>query len=281
MNTFYGLLGQSLSHSMSPVIHQTILDILGIPGSYHLFEVEKEQLPDALSGLKVLGAVGVNVTIPHKTEVMQYLDAISPEAAAIGSVNSISFKDDKTTGYNTDFFGFGMLLERHGVKVDGMEALVLGYGGAAKAVIRFLLDSGVKNITIALRNNQGNSIDVTTDEAYKISTVGYDQLMDQKAGDIIINCTPCGMYPHIDESPVSDNVLSKYHTAVDIIYNPIETLFLRKSRKAGLRAVNGLYMLVSQAVAAQEIWNGVRLSKEEVEKIYNTVFEYMMKKTGV
>ncbi len=278
MSTLYGLLGQSLTHSISPEIHQAVFDKLGISAHYHLFEVELNKLQDAVKGFKAIGAAGINVTIPYKIEVMQYLDKLSPEAEAIGSVNCIAFVNNETVGYNTDYFGFGMLLERYGIKTEGMKATVLGYGGAAKTAISFLLDHGAESIVVAARNVSSNTLVVAEKDSDKVSLVDYNQLMLHTNRDLIINCTPCGMYPNIDEVPVSISILKNYNTAIDIIYNPLETLFLRHAKEAGLKTVNGLYMLVSQAVAAQEIWNGILLTQADVDQIYNLVAEYLLQK---
>lgn len=277
MKSFYGLLGESLGHSVSPVIHRYIFEILGISAHYHLFEIEKCNLNVAVEGLKTLGASGVNVTIPYKTEIMQYLDSISPEAASIGAVNTIAFRSKSTEGYNTDYYGFGMLLERYGIRTDGIQALVLGYGGGAKAVIRFLLDHEVKGITVAVRNTHSSAVSDINTNSDNILFVDYQELPQHRGGDLVINCTPCGMYPDIDKTPVSVDIIKKYHTAIDLIYNPEQTMFLKHAATAGLKAVNGLYMLVGQAAAAQEIWNNVRLGKEDIDKVYNKISEHMRK----
>lgn len=276
MSTLYGLLGQSLRHSISPRIHQAVFDRLGMSAYYHLFEVEIDNLQDVVKGLKAVGAAGVNVTIPYKIEVIQCLDRLSPEAAAIGSVNCIAFDNHETVGYNTDYFGFGMLLERHGIRTDGMKATVLGYGGAAKTIISFLLDHGAESIVVASRNVSSNTLIVAEKDSNRVRMVDYNQLLLLTDRDLIINCTPCGMYPNIDEVPVPVNIIKNYNTAVDIIYNPIETLFLRHAREEGLNTVNGLYMLVSQAVAAQEIWNGIHLDQTDIEQIYKLMAEYLL-----
>lgn len=277
MSTLYGLLGESLGHSLSPIIHKEIFDFLGIQAYYHLFEVERGKLGAAVTGLKVLGAAGVNVTIPYKSEVMQYLDHITPEAASIGSVNTISFNKSVATGSNTDYYGFGKLLERYSVETEGADILVLGHGGGAKAVIKYLLDHGAKSITVAVRNTslingaQGATL------SDRLVFTSFESLSEQNKGDLIVNCTPCGMYPRIMEMPVASEILKGYKTAVDLIYNPQKTMFLKCSEEAGLKAVNGLYMLVGQAVAAQELWNNVQLCQKDVDRVYDMASAYLQK----
>ncbi|HYF75045.1 MAG TPA: shikimate dehydrogenase [Candidatus Nitrosocosmicus sp.] len=277
MSNLYGLIGQSLTHSLSPVIHQAIFNIIDLPAHYHLFEVQKEQLRTTLAGLRIQGAVGVNVTIPYKTEIMKYLDEVSPEALAIGSVNTITFAEHKTVGSNTDYYGFGMLLARYGICTNHNKALVLGYGGAAKAVIRYLLDHGADSVTVAVRNLPDFKGSTNPQEVGRITFVQYPDLHLQNNGDLVVNCTPCGMYPNIGEAPVETDVLSKYKYAVDLIYNPMETIFLQKSKGLGLKTVNGLYMLVSQAVAAHEIWGLTKLNHRDIENIYSIVFDHLKK----
>lgn len=268
MNTLYGLLGEKLGHSMSPAIHASIFKELKMDAYYHLFEVKKENLREAIYGLKALGAKGVNVTIPYKVPIMDYLDYISQEAIEIGSVNTIVFKGDKTWGYNTDYYGFGRMLEKNNITIAGKNAVVLGSGGSAKGVLQYLLDNGIKSIVVASREVSKLK---EMDYYKRFSLMSYNDLKQLKDFDIIINCTPNGMYPNIDSSPVDEAILHNFSAAVDLIYNPKQTLFLKYADKVGIKAVNGLYMLVAQAVAAEELWNNVKISKEITDNIYNSL----------
>jgi len=174
-----------------------------------------------IESLKILGVKGANVTIPYKEDVINQLDYISPEAKAIGAVNTILIKNGKALGYNTDYYGFGKMLKRECVQIQGKSCFVLGAGGAAKAVAQFLKDSCGK-VTIVSRDVESaqNSF-----EEYNI--IDYKELESIAQGDIIVNTTPCGMYPKIETIAVSDTVLRKFNTAVDIVYNPLETVFLK------------------------------------------------------
>lgn len=271
MNTLFGLLGQSLVHSISPTIHKMIFDQMNISACYHLFEVEERKLGDAVKGLMAIGSAGVNVTIPYKTRVIDYIDKLSTEAKAIGSVNCISFDKHGTVGYNTDYFGFGMMLGKYNIELSGRNATVLGNGGVAKTVIRYLVDHGIGNIVVVTRSIPSNDLLVKLENLKKVKIIDYSQLSMVAEGDLIINCTPCGMYPHIDETPVADHTLGNFDIAIDIIYNPPETMFLKQAREAGLMTLNGLYMLVSQAVAAQKIWNGMQFSQSKVDQIFHAI----------
>ena len=148
---FYGLIGKKLPHSLSPKIHNTLFKALEIEGAYKLFEVEKENLGKTIDSLKLLKIKGVNVTIPYKQDVMEYVDFISEEAKKIGAVNTIYLNNGKLYGYNTDYFGFGTIIKNHDVKVKDNIAMVLGNGGAAKSIITFLLDEGIKKIYLVSR----------------------------------------------------------------------------------------------------------------------------------
>lgn len=264
--SLYGLIGEKLKHSFSPNIHKMIFEELSIKGYYHLFELKKEDLKTALYGLKVLGSKGVNVTIPYKVDIMEYLDCISDEAKKIEAVNTICFKDHKTIGYNTDYYGFGMMLEKNNVDVKNKKAVVLGTGGASKAVIQYLVDNKIKEVSIVSRDIY------KAREKYKgFQLIEYNQIKDLEGYSLIINCTPCGMYPNIKNSPVNRENLGMFETAVDLVYNPQETLFLRYAKEEGLKAINGLYMLVGQAVKAEELWNDIKIDSSICDRIYEKI----------
>ncbi len=267
MKRLYGLLGEKLSHSLSPQIHDFIFQHLDIDGAYFLFPVEAEELGGALQGLKLLGAAGVNVTIPYKTAVMPFLDEIAPEAKTIGAVNTIVFQNKHTKGYNTDYQGFGLLLERCGIGVAGKKAVILGTGGSAKMAACYLRDQGAAEIHQVTRG--GGSC---TDFPF----LSYDELSCSKGADILINCTPVGMFPQIDVSPVERELLSRFGTVVDLIYNPFETKLLREAREQGLKTCNGLPMLVGQAVFAQEFWQERKIGLSILEPLQRLLMEHFV-----
>lgn len=266
MKNVYGLIGEKLGHSFSPQIHNEIFRKLGIEGEYKLFELRENELQAAVKQFRDQGIKGLNVTVPYKIKIMDYLDEISAEAERIGAVNTISLANGVLTGYNTDYAGFGMSLTRSRIEVKGKSAAVLGTGGASKAVVQYLLDNGAGNIVYVSRNPHN----AACRSKYPLKTIGYDEINGLK-GDIIINCTPCGMYPKIAETPVPADVFEGFNAAVDLIYNPEETVFLKQAKEKGLKTVNGLYMLVGQAVAAEEIWNGIKLSEAQVDEIYQCI----------
>lgn len=263
MEKLYGLIGERLGHTYSPLIHREILKETGIKGHYGLFQVERCNLKYAVSGLKALSYNGVNVTIPYKTEIIKYLDNLSAEAEKIGAVNVINIdKSGISTGYNTDYHGFGMMLDNANIKIKNEGAVILGTGGASKAVIQYLKDNGAGDILLVTRD-----IDTAAKKYpdYRITT--YNDLNRLKDYSIIINSTPVGMYPNIDFSPVDSKYLKGFSYAIDLIYNPSQTLFLKLAAEEGLKTINGLYMLIAQAVKSQEIWNDINIPLKIIDAI--------------
>ena len=244
----FGLLGAKLVHSLSPQIHQEVFRQLGITATYELIEVSAKNLPDKVKELQKTYR-GLNVTIPHKVAVMDSLDYIAAEARAIGAVNTILFKDGRVSGFNTDYFGFARLLEHNGLVPKGKDVCVLGTGGASRAILQCVTDMQAHNITVISRAVENTPEDIRAN--YTVKTYGD---LSTQGGDLLINCTPVGMFPNMEASPVDGVVMECFAAAVDIIYNPAETKFMKLARQQGKTAVNGLFMLVAQAVAADEIW---------------------------
>lgn len=262
----FGLIGEKLSHSLSPIIHNYLYQFLNIEASYSLYQVKPDLLESSVQGIRALGLHGVNVTIPYKITIMQYLDFISLEAQRIGSVNTIYNDGNNLNGYNTDYIGFGKMLARYQLDVVGKKAVVLGSGGAAKAIISYLEDMGISRIFIVTRelNNDSNIRNHTL--------ITYKKLDLIDRADLLINCTPVGMHPNINSAPINLSQLSKFNAVVDLIYNPFYTLLLQQAKSIEIPAYNGLYMLVSQAAAAVEIWNDIKISDD----IVNTVYERLL-----
>ncbi|KHD35917.1 chorismate mutase [Clostridium acetobutylicum] len=265
--SIYGLIGEKLGHSYSSYIHKLIFEKVGIKGIYNLFEVPKEKLKESVDTFKIIKCGGLNVTIPYKVEVMKELYEISEKARKIGAVNTLKFSRKGISGFNTDYIGFGKMLSKFRVEIKNNICVVLGSGGAARAVLQYLKDNFAKDIYVVTRNPE------KTSEIYgEFKVISYDELSNLK-GDVIINCTPKGMYPKEGESPVDKEVVAKFSSAVDLIYNPVETLFLKYARESGVKAVNGLYMLVSQAAASEEIWNDISIDESIVDEIFEVLEE--------
>ncbi len=262
----YGLIGEKLGHSLSPEIHTKLFQLLNIKGSYGIFEISREHLHNAVNSLKTLNIKGCNVTIPYKEEIMKQLDEISPKGKNIGAINTIYIKDGKALGDNTDYYGFGLMLQRFNVEVKNKVAVVLGAGGAAKAVIEYLLDNEASEIILVSRDKAATEKKFPT-----LKVMNYEELKSLNSGHVIINTTPCGMYPNVGVSAVDKAVIAKFKVAVDLIFNPDKPLFLEWAEELGLQSINGLYMLVGQAIKAEELWNEIEIPNHITEEIYNYV----------
>ena len=240
---FFGLLGEKLSHSLSPEIHETILDNINKNGAYKLFEIEKDKLGEFVASVKLLKIKGFNVTIPHKQAIMPLLAEISEEAQAIGAVNCVKVcEDGRLVGYNTDVIGIRKSLE--GVELQGRKALVLGTGGASKAVQYILRKGGAEILVVSRSKGAAN--------------LTYEELSEELIREcrLIVNTTPLGMFPKVDSAPeLPYSALSSEHTLFDCVYNPRQTKFLQLGAAQGARTIDGLTMFYAQAEASWEIWN--------------------------
>ncbi|SEF81513.1 shikimate dehydrogenase [Caloramator fervidus] len=268
MNNIFGLLGKKLSHSKSPEIHFAILNELKIKGGYYIFEVDEINLKKAFEAFKVLKVKGINVTIPYKIKVMEFLDDLSYEARLIGSVNTIKFKDGYAIGYNTDYYGFKYSLERYGIEGKNKTVCVLGSGGAARSVIQVFKDLNAREIVVVTRQKNGKVID-------GVKVIDYEDVSSFKGADILVNCTPLGMYPDVNFSPLDKKDIIKFEKVFDLIYNPSETLLMKYAKEFNIPCYNGFYMLLLQAIKSQEIWNEIYISDEFVDRIIKNVNIYV------
>lgn len=267
MSDVYGLIGKKLSHSFSPKIHSLLLERMGLEGSYNLYEIEEEKLKESFLSLKGIGVKGLNVTIPYKVKIINYLDKLSDEAVKIRAVNTIQFLNGEALGYNTDYFGFKLTVEKYGVKVKNTRVLILGTGGAARVVYHYLVDSGASEVAFCSRDIK--NVKMNND----VKIISYSDIKYEKDFDVLINCTPCGMYPDTGVSPIAEGEIQKFSTIIDLIYNPMETLLIKYGKERGLKTINGLYMLVAQAYASQCIWNLRKITVND--KIIDNIVEIM------
>lgn len=241
--TKYGLIGYPLSHSFSKKYFTEKFERESIQDHvYELFPIESiGELPNLLKAETALK--GLNITIPYKEQVISYLDEQSDVVKAIQACNCICIRDGKLIGYNTDVLGFEKTLERQ-LKVSHKHALVLGTGGAAKAVHYVLQKKGIDYLEVSRAKREGN--------------ITYNEL-DEKlmaSHTLIVNTTPLGMYPNLDESPsIPYHLLNEHHYLYDLVYNPAKTKFLVEGERRGAQIENGADMLVIQAEASWDIWN--------------------------
>ena len=247
----YGLIGEKLSHSFSKEIHAKLFDY-----EYELCEIAAQNLADFL---KSRNFKAINVTIPYKQSVMEHLDFISDAAQQIGAVNTIVNRDGKLYGYNTDFIGMRGLILKNGIEIAGKKVLILGTGGTSKTAAAVCKNLGAKSIFRVSRKAEGECISYD---------VAYSRHSDC---DVLINTTPCGMYPNIDSAAVDIERFNNLSGVVDAVYNPICSLLVTNAKRIGIRAVGGLYMLVLQAAAAAEFFIGQKVSEEKVDIVYSQI----------
>jgi shikimate dehydrogenase len=215
--------------------------------------------------MKARGFKAINVTIPYKCDVIPYLDEMDSNAKSIGAVNTIVNKEGKLIGHNTDFSGFLYMVEHHKVTIEGKKILVIGNGGASKAVIAVLNHLQAKEIII-IDIVSGPGV-ITKEEAVKNHT----------DVEVIINTSPVGMYPNVDQSPIDLTLFPHCKAVLDIIYNPLQTKLTKQASELGMQAVNGLEMLVGQAKYAVEFFLDKSIDDDVIDPIYNQIMTDMMK----
>ncbi len=265
MEKYLGVIGDPIHHSLSPLMHNRALEKQELEYIYLPFRVVVKDLAEGIKGLKALQFVGVNVTIPHKVAIISHLDEISKEADLIGAVNTIHLKDGNLIGYNTDGIGFlRSLKEEGGVEPGGAKILILGAGGASRAVVIQLGLAGAEEIVIANRTFiKGEMLAKECNQKIKNTiyrAISFEpQVLKQEveSAEIIINATPIGM-ASVDEKelPFEVDWFKPSHLVADLVYRPLETPFLKIAKKAGARTLSGVGMLVYQGAEAYKIWTG-------------------------
>lgn len=263
----YCVIGEKLTHSMSPQIHKRYFDYYKQDSTYVITQIPMEDMLGDCSGL-FKEYDGFNVTVPYKEKVLKYLQGTSDEAKEIGAVNTVVNQGGDMYGFNTDPFGFESLLIHNDVAIKDKVFVVLGSGGASKSVCYILKKRGAKKVIVVTRKD-------TSEEGY----MTYSALESFK-GDVLVNTTPVGMYPNVDNCPVSENAIANFDTVVDIVYNPVYTELLKAAVRLGKKAVGGLYMLVAQAMKSQEIWQKKITDKELYVDIYNALMKEYFQKNG-
>lgn len=239
-----GLLGENLSHSYSPQIHSFFGDY-----AYTLMERKREEVE---AFMKEKAFDGINVTIPYKKTVISYMDALSETARRLGSVNTVVKRRDGTLfGHNTDYYGFSYMMEKAGISPEGKKAVVLGSGGASATVCAVLRDKGAKEVVVISRSGADN----------------YENISRHYDGEILVNTTPVGMYPHVGTSPVNLEAFIRCSGVLDLIYNPDKTALLLDAERLGIPYANGLSMLVAQAKESAEYFGGKRLEDGLVDHV--------------
>jgi shikimate dehydrogenase len=268
------VLGHPIGHSLSPAMQNAALRQMGLDGVYVAFDVPPEGLADAVRGLRALGVEGVNCTIPHKEALLPLLDEVSEEAALIGAVNTLVFRDGRMIGYNTDAPGFLAALRAAGAEPKGRRVVVLGAGGSARAVVVSLIGAEAQ-VTVATRT-EARARELAADLGSKLGRVTLETVGTEaeslgpavRRADILVNTTSVGMSPHPDAMPeVPVEALGPGLFVYDLIYNPLETRLLRTARERGARGTHGAGMLAHQGALALELWTGVPAPVELMEQV--------------
>ncbi|MBE5950032.1 MAG: shikimate dehydrogenase [Lachnospiraceae bacterium] len=252
----YGLIGEKLGHSYSKLIHEKLADY-----TYDLIPLSKEDFTVFMENREF---EAINVTIPYKQAVLPYLDELSDSAKAIGAVNAIINKNGKLYGYNTDYLGFLYTLRQNNIKVSGQKVLIIGNGGAAKAVTAALRSlSPAELITVKYKEEPG--------------TVTYEQAARfHSDASLIVNTSPIGMYPNADAAPMDLSPYIHLEAVVDLIYNPSMTKLLAQAESMGIKAVNGMGMLVAQAKYAVELFLDTEISDDVILPIVQDLFNFKL-----
>ena len=266
-----GVIGDPIEHTGSPAIHNLLAEKMGDNIVYVPFRVKEKRLEEAVEGAYALGIEGLNVTVPHKVEVMQYVTELDDGALEIGAVNTLARVRGGYKGYNTDFSGFMRELDNADIQVNGHDVIVLGAGGAAKAVVYALGKLGAKQIYVLNRSRE--KAEHIFGKSGNVSILGFSD-WEKIPGEehICIQCTSVGLAPDSDACVIEDEgFYEKIQSAVDLIYKPKETAFMKKVAAHGGRAYNGLRMLVYQAVSSYEFFMKKEVPGEIVEELYNEI----------
>jgi len=279
-----GVIGNPVAHTMSPAIHNTVAHEMGHNLVYTAFHVESGKLEAAVKGAHALNILGINVTVPYKSDVIPFLVGIDPLAEKIGAVNTLVRTEGGYKGYNTDMPGLYRAMQEDGVKLAGEELLILGAGGVARAVAMMAATYGVTSITILNRTvEKAESIAEEIRENFPLVTIAAMPLQDYRKLPrekyVTIQATNVGMYPRVDEVLLADSAFyKKVKVGYDLVFNPATTRFMECVREAGAPAYGGLKMLLYQGIIAYELWNGdsgCRVPEDVVRHAYENMKKAM------
>lgn len=275
-----GLIGNPVEHTLSPVIHNTLAQRLEHNMVYVPFRVEEGRVAEAVKGAYALNLLGMNVTVPYKSEVIGSLKEIDPLAENIGAVNTLVRTEGGYKGYNTDMEGLYRAMESEGIRIKGEDIILLGAGGAARAVAYLCASKGAA--TVYMLNRTINKAQAVAGEVNRVTGAevivpmaldDYGKLPDRQF--LAIQGTSVGLYPNVEDVVIADREFyQKIHTGFDLIYSPWDTKFMQLVRENGGNAYNGLKMLLYQGIIAYELWNDVRVSEEDAMIVYDKMKEH-------
>lgn len=275
----YGLLGFPLKHTMSPPIHQRLFELEGVSDfDYTLKEYSPEELEGKISD--VLALDGFNITIPHKVEIIKYIDELADSAKRYNSVNCVAHKDGKYIGYNTDCDGFLRSLEAAGAGLDG-KVLQCGCGGVGRMIAIEAVRHGAE-LTVSVPEGFEDTVEPVKEYARAngfsddIKVVHPNEISGKF--DLLINASPVGMFPKVENCPVSEDVIKNCGFVFDVIYNPERTKLMQTAESFGIKTCGGMAMLVWQAVVAHEIWSGAKYNDSDIAKLISDMHKLMAEK---
>lgn len=272
-----GLIGNPVEHSISPLIHNSIAEIMGHDIVYVTFKVESKEVAKAVSGAYALNVLGMNVTVPHKQEVIEVLKDVDPLAEAIGAVNTLVRVEGGYKGYNTDILGLERQLEDEGINIENSPVVILGAGGASRAIAFLCAKKNASKVYLLNRSvDKAEHIADSVNGYFEKNIVTPMNINDYANIDadnyIVIQTTSVGLHPNDDAVVISDTLFyQRASVGVDIIYNPKETKFMKLMKEQGKPAYNGMKMLLYQAVAAYELFNDVAVSNEIAMQVYDMI----------
>lgn len=275
-----GLIGNPVEHTLSPIIHNTLAQRLEHNMVYVPFRVEEGRVAEAVKGAYALNLLGMNVTVPYKSEVIGSLKEIDPLAENIGAVNTLVRTEGGYKGYNTDMEGLYRAMESEGIRIKGEDIILLGAGGAARAVAYLCASKGAATVYMLNRTiDKAQAVAGEVNRATGAEVIvpmaldDYGKLPDRQF--LAIQGTSVGLYPNVEDVVIADREFyQKIHTGFDLIYSPWETKFMRFVRENGGNAYNGLKMLLYQGIIAYELWNDVRVSEEDAMIVYDKMKEH-------
>jgi len=277
-----GVMGDPIEHSVSPAMHNMAFNVMELDYVYVPFKVKKTDLAKAVQAVRALNIRGLNVTIPHKVEIIPLLDDIDSLAREIGAVNVLVNNDGLLKGYNTDAEGFLHVLLEHGVEPEGQNVVILGAGGAARAIAFTLAGRGanliILNRTPANAAKCAADVSNATGQTVEVLALNAKNLSDaMDRGHILVNTTSVGMFPEKNDALVTSNLIRPHFIVADIVYNPYKTRLLAEAEKAGARTINGLEMLIWQGALAFEKWTGKKAPLNVMRKGATQALKYYEK----
>jgi len=290
-----GLIGNPVRHTLSPLIHNSIAEMKGVNLVYVPFEVPKGGVKNAVRGANALGIKGLNVTVPYKSDVIDHLVEIDPLAEGIGAVNTLVRTEGGFKGYNTDMSGLYHAMQDEGIVLDGECVVILGAGGVARPVAYLCATKGADRVYVlnrtyekaeAVAKEVNNALDENFGEKIiPMPLEDYKELLEKEKRFFVIQCTSVGLFPDVNSAPIEDAEFYKHvYAAIDVVYKPLETKFMKLVKNAGGKVFSGLKMLLYQGIDAFELWfedEGIKISKEEADIIYKSLMMEVLGATNI